>query len=193
MSDLDELARAAQGSSRTSAPYKPPRRRTRISIPLIVALALVGLVAGGIVVWALISFAGSRGAVGTTPAWNPLGIRDAKPENPQFSISRRTSSASGTSLGAVWDVLNEAQSPLIVYRVRLNDEFDCPLASITGGYILGVDKEKSVPITLTIGETAHFLERYISDDSTYRKQVIFVDIDTNRGNFRQKDRGLVRR
>jgi hypothetical protein len=174
--DLDELARAARESPWVPIPPVPPIRRQRgLTTPVIVAIAVGGASVIAIGVFVLVSLFGRS--------------------EPRFSIVRETKGQSGILVDAVWEVENEGQSPLVISRVRLNDEFDCPLAEMAGGFVQGVN-EKPMPVTLTIGESARFVEFFLTGlgpfghrrvESNYQKSVIFVDIDTNRGSFRYRD------
>ena len=115
--------------------------------------------------------------------------------DPKFTISENSYGADGTTTGAGWEVTNESQSPLIISRFNINGEFDTPIAYAPFSSWIEQDKSKSFPITLTIGQSVK-LEQWsfcYPDDPQYTKQEIFIDIDTDRGNFRYRGYGFEKR
>jgi hypothetical protein len=132
--------------------------------------------------------------------------------SPGFEVSHHEVDAptGGKSLGVFWRITNTAESPLIVNRVVFNGEHDAPLAD-TGPYLAKV-ADRLPPVTLTIGESGDFLQWSFTEDphavaqnrafinelagkkpepvtdtgKVYRKVVIYIDIETNRGKFRYR-------
>jgi len=80
----------------------------------------------------------------------------------------------------------------MIFRFVLNGEYSAPPAArvaFSDRYVR--DKSEQFPFTLTIGDSQEFFEAEFGDTSSYLKQVLFIDIYTNRGNFRYRpDRGF---
>jgi len=88
---------------------------------------------------------------------------------------------------AAWQVTNQDQQQLTINRVVINGEHTLPGATAYGEAIFR-DQNLTMPVSLSVGQSQLFFEANDPDDSlSYRKNVIFVDVYTDRGNFRYKD------
>jgi len=114
---------------------------------------------------------------------------DTTPEiDSGFTITHRIDDEPPISYRA-WEISNQQPSPLVINKVILNGEYSCDIACQypIGGGKYGRDTSQSLPVTLTIGESQLFFESNFEDKFSYLKDVIFVDIYTNRGNFRHRE------
>jgi len=95
----------------------------------------------------------------------------------------------GVDVGKAWVVTNAAETPLVVKGLRFNGEFDARLGKETRALWLALDTKNKLPMKITIGEHLAFIE-YIhmntgkKSPESYKKEVIFVDVITDRGTFR---------
>jgi hypothetical protein len=172
MSDLDDLAAAADFAPRVNSRAPTPRKRVRL-IPIVFLLA-AAIVVGIVIV--------SNSTVLHSPPADAI-------VDPGFSVVRGSGTPLGTFASAAWwNVENTSPSPLVVSDVRLNDEYACPVCYLYPNNVAVPDADKKCPVTLTIGETGYFSEflHDVSASSGYAKDVIFVDISTNRGKFRYR-------
>lgn len=117
------------------------------------------------------------------------GSPNVTPEiDPGFVVTHRVDNQPPLSYRA-WEISNQQSSPLVINKVVLNGEYSCDVAwenPIRGGQY-GRDTNQCLPVTLTIGESELFFESNWNDKLSYPKDIIFVDIYTNRGNFRHKE------
>jgi len=87
--------------------------------------------------------------------------------------------------GSGWEITNENETPLIINAVGYNGEFKATCAEVNPlGWLL-ITNLKPLPVTLRIGETQAFLQQGQGlQKYSYPRDVVFIDIYTNRGNFR---------
>lgn len=177
MSDLDEIARATQVKRSEHRPALASRHpvsfgKRRFLIPL----AAVLLLGAAISVWQFY-----RTSMVVVVAKSPF-FSENKSVDPGFSITRRTFGG----VSASWEIENEKSGSLVINSVVINGEFTAPLGVATSNWVK-LDKSRSLPISLTIGDSADFVEWDYETGTGYKKHVIFIDIDTNRGKFRYRD------
>jgi len=125
------------------------------------------------------------------------------PVEPGFRVSHETWHAAipGSPGSRFWQITNMLDEPLTINRVTYNGEWEAKLADDTGGN----PSEGGLPITLAIGESCNFFEYdwFVAREQTppealskatgptptrdiYGKEVIYIDIETNRGTFRYR-------
>jgi hypothetical protein len=203
---LEELAKATQRQSQ-HAPHADPCVATKqpakkLSIALWIGAGVIWLLVLAFGCWYLreLGQQGLAHIVGHDSTRNPLealtgssrseGLR-SESNDPQFSISRREYDSEGFRTGVGWEIMNASESALTISRVSINGEFDAPIAEAGGRVWIRDDKSKSLPVSLTIGDSVLFLQWTIAfnDAPSYTKEAIFIDIDTNRGSFRYREGG----
>jgi len=178
MDDLDELASAARQAPlthRAANPKKSNRSTLRIAA---ISLACIGLLT--IVCW-------------------PVRGRLFGNSDPRFSIKAESVD---DGWWRWWTIVNEDSEPLTVNSVMLNGEFAAPPAVWIGSrpepaLAPPIDPEhaaglRPLPRTISVGERLYLMEyRTGLDVANYSKQVVFVDIDTDRGKFRYQNGKLM--
>ena len=151
------------------------RNRKNHTRNLIVGAALLGIVGA---VAPFVAYAALHRSAGSSLA-SSLGVK----REAGFSIENENDMDSTV----MWTITNRAEEPLTITGVRLNNEFDAkPMLTFSQHY--GSLPPPVYPIQISIGATAHFKQRF--QWNGYVKDVIFVDIETDRGSFRWKDRRL---
>ena len=89
-----------------------------------------------------------------------------------------------------WQITNTRDEPLTIHRVLFNAEWEPRIAERRGD---GDDENwfpsrQLLPRTLTIGEWCLLFWRSRDVDESYEKEVIYIDLYTDRGNFRYRPR-----
>jgi hypothetical protein len=200
---LEDLTKAAQVKSRPAPNFKIPPLTERSGTDWVRVFLILGVVAAVIVIAYAVEYwrqgvsgiivinHGAASASFNTPSNPPQAI------DPKFTISQQGYSGDGITDGAGWEVTNESQSPLTISRFNINGEFDSPIAVSFGTGSIVIDHSRSLPLTLSIGESVLFLQWTLATNSNtdpqYSKQEIFIDIDTDRGNFRYQGYGFQKR
>jgi len=97
----------------------------------------------------------------------------------------------GESTGNGWEIANTDPTPLVIYDVTLNGEYSAPLAFAPTPLSIEADRNRTMPVTLTIGESAAFLKSTLADGNPeYWKDVVFVEVNTDRGKFKFNEMGM---
>ena len=111
------------------------------------------------------------------------------PHKAGFSIQRRAHQDHIAGTSAAYVVTNVDELPLTISRVVYNGEHEAGLAWWWEIPYPGSADGKKLPVTLTIGESQYFMKytAWCGGKFNYRKQVVFIDIFTNRGDFRYRD------
>ena len=92
----------------------------------------------------------------------------------------------GIRYGDAWEIENIESPPLRIDAVLVNGEWDAPVGSINIYGVLSRDG-RSFPVTISVGESVLAYVWQIGDrSSSYSKDVVFVDIYTDRGNARYR-------
>jgi hypothetical protein len=182
MSDLDNLASAARRISR------PAKRRRAMPVWAILAAITIG----GAVIGAVAISVALHGL-----AANPLtAISRATASDPEFTVDfgEKGAGVSGQVAQRYFEIENRSNAPLTINSVTYNGEFS---ATPGGDFMYGMlftDHARNYPITIGIGETARFFVYWIGGGkSSYSKDVVYTDIETNRGTYRYQDGGLSRK
>lgn len=129
------------------------------------------------------------------------------PSDPGFTVSLSGEEQGSAPIQVSWLVTNTRNQPLVIKAASYNGEWEAPLADKNGYHRV----EKGLPVTLTIGESCRLFqysyfedkvrstegarifgsnkeltdkEKQDSEGMTYRKNIIYIDFDTNRGRFR---------
>jgi hypothetical protein len=107
---------------------------------------------------------------------------------PGFRVSRGScfSSFGGSPTDVYWTVTNTSDTPLKLTRVTYNGEWQAPRAELYYGGRVVYRAAAGLPVQLTIGEACHFLQYGARDKSSYTKDIIYIDIETDRGTFRYR-------
>jgi hypothetical protein len=118
----------------------------------------------------------------------PGGEGCAGRAEPGFSVEHEYHSG-GDTYGLVfwsgWVITNKTEDLLTVRRVTYNGEHQAPIGMFwPTGAVMCTDKKG--PVTLTIGENQPYFEAAWGAEQSYLNQVIFLDIDTDRGRFRYR-------
>jgi hypothetical protein len=103
---------------------------------------------------------------------------------PRFSLTRTTNGLEGSE---GWEITNEDESPLTINMIGYNGEFKAVRmdAETRRSYIFTGALPKPYPVSLRIGESQNFLQNVsYMERYSYPREVIFVDVYTDRGNFR---------
>jgi len=87
-----------------------------------------------------------------------------------------------------WEITNLWEDPVTIQRVAFNGEWDAPVAGagiwLPTGF-KGVTDD--YPQTLTIGESCLiFYKSMYANHRSYWKQIIYIDLYTDRGDFRYR-------
>ena len=129
------------------------------------------------------------------------------PSDAGFTVSESAESQGPMPIQISWLVTNTRNQPLVIKAASYNGEWAVPLADKNGYHRV----EKGLPVTLTIGESCKLFQYSYFEDKvrsteaarffgskreltekekqdcegmTYRKNIIYIDFDTNRGRFR---------
>lgn len=90
----------------------------------------------------------------------------------------------------VWQITNTQDVPVTIHRVVFNGELDPPIAE--GQQYSAVEEfyipsRQTFPRTLTIGDTCVLYKAgSYEGQEGYRKEIIYIDLYTDRGNFRYR-------
>jgi hypothetical protein len=192
VSDLDDLASAARAPTTKTLYARRQPNRTPLVVGAVVAAALL---VGG-VSW--LATAGSRAVVrvpdgaGGTRTVRVAAV--AENADPGFSIE---SSIWQESLAywKGWIVTNKSEKPLTVRNVVFNGEHVAALGEHVGhGLIQPLTNPKPLPLTIGSSQAYYQTNYYDESPQAYRKEVVFIDIETDRGTFRYRpDEGFVSR
>ncbi len=87
---------------------------------------------------------------------------------------------------AYWQITNTREEPLTIHRILFNDEWDPAILDATTWRPLSGPK---YPQTLTIGESRLLPWQSNVKDWNYGKGIIYIDLYTDRGNFRYRPFG----
>ena len=87
---------------------------------------------------------------------------------------------------AYWQITNTREEPLTIHRILFNDEWDPAILNATTRRPVSGPK---YPQTLTIGESRLLPWKSNVKDWDYGKEVIYIDLYTDRGNFRYRPFG----
>jgi hypothetical protein len=75
--------------------------------------------------------------------------------------------------------------------VTFNGEYQAPLAVASGTLAIVTDRNRTLPVTITIGDSAYFLKDTLADgNQDYWKEIVFVEVSTNRGKFKFDNSGM---
>lgn len=181
MSDLEYLARASHHPPANQY-HRPPPRRQKSGGGKWIAIC-----AGGAVLLIGIIVVAARGL-----------------RSPGFTVDlRRNDSA----VNGWITITNQRDSALRVDRVRINGEYDCSLGREVGDSRFSVclpNDRQSLPAEATVGDSVSVVQfamvpkktppkdglAYMTegthDFAGYRKDVVYIDIETNRGTFRYR-------
>lgn len=86
-----------------------------------------------------------------------------------------------------WEITNHGEDRLVINSFVINGEYAAPVGFNIGSLDITQFSGKKLPVILTIGEKAFFVQVDPADQKkSYNKEVIFIDIKTNRGDFRVK-------
>ena len=89
----------------------------------------------------------------------------------------------GPPENCAWSIKNLKEDKLIISRVSYNGEFEGLPGYVDGWFLTKAQVE--MPIEVTIGDRALFLQRrHWRDNEGYAKDVVFIEVETNRGKFR---------
>jgi hypothetical protein len=200
---LEDLAKSTQRKSQPATNVKITPLLEKSGTELIRVFLVLGIVTVVIVIGYAVEYwrQGVSGIIvinhGAATASFNSPSDPSQTIDPQFTISQQGYSGDGIADGAGWEVTNESQSPLTISRFNINGEFDSPIAISFGTGSIVIDHSRSLPLTLSIGESVLFLQWTLaassSADPQYSKQEIFIDIDTDRGNFRYQNFGFQKR
>jgi hypothetical protein len=133
--------------------------------------------------WAYYSGRSSQRAdiVKTLSGGTDSGTEDV---HPGFSADIENYSIENTLVSEWIKIENTNNQSLEISRVSLNGERDAPRAKHLYGYCVR-DPEAALPVNVTIGDSTYFFIYNMNEqDASYRKEVVYIDLDTNRGNFR---------
>ena len=79
------------------------------------------------------------------------------------------------------------EDPVTIQRVAFNGEWDAPIAGWSWLPSMPKDPNGQYPKTLTIGESClFFYQSMYANDRSYWKQIVYIDLYTDRGNFRYR-------
>ncbi len=84
---------------------------------------------------------------------------------------------------SVCRVRNNSAQPIVIQRIQLNGEYSAPLCKLLDDRTGWVESPQAYPVKLSIGECLYALHRQ-SGGGPYARDVLFVDILTDRGEFR---------
>ena len=165
MSDLSDLAAAAASSrTPTRAARRKPAPRKAAKLPQWVWIAIAAVAVAG------------------------LGWVFFVPSNPGFAVDSLDSidGINGVSWRG-WEIINKEAEALTVQSVNYNGDHVASLAESMGGGSLRPLKSTG-PVTLPIGGVQRYFQRGFGtrddDPALYPRQVIFIEITTNRGTFK---------
>jgi len=105
--------------------------------------------------------------------------RAARQVDPGFRLSRGVFPPSRipTVDQVYWRITNERNDPLVVKGVTYNGEYTAELRGLP---------TPSFPVRLTVGESCEVLERWCWQREGYLKEIVYIDVHTNRGRFRYR-------
>jgi len=107
-----------------------------------------------------------------------------RPADPGFRLSRGSQDDPVQTVATYWEITNRRDDPLIVKRVIYNGELDAK-PYVAGSWPV---RKSEFPIRLTLGESCRVLTWSFWDkrDEHYDKEIIYLDVHTNRGKFRYR-------
>jgi hypothetical protein len=205
MGDLDELASALRAREHrnpsTSAPppvqhanVAPATNRDRKKPVLVYFLAGLSLFLFAALVAAFWLYDRGTMILIRIPASPPVLANLGQPQsspNPKFTAMPVSFGSDGTNTGNGWQITNTDSSPLTIYDVTLNGEYAAPLAVTSGSLVIQADQTRTLPVTISIGDSAYFLKNTLKDgDPDYWQEVIFVEVNTNRGKLKFDGTGM---
>ena len=89
-----------------------------------------------------------------------------------------------------WQITNRNEDPVTIHRVVFNGEWDAPIADwrwMPSFYMNKPVEEPQYSETLTIGESCLFFHKSAhANEHSYWKEVIYIDLYTDRGDFRYR-------
>ena len=89
-----------------------------------------------------------------------------------------------------WQITNRNEDPVTIHRVVFNGEWDAPIADPViwmPSFFKNSGQEIHYPHTLTIGESCLFFHKSAhANEHSYWKEVIYIDLYTDRGDFRYR-------
>ena len=89
-----------------------------------------------------------------------------------------------------WEITNLRDDPVTIERVEFNGEWAAPIADSGWLPAMPNDPNGKYPVTLTIGGSYRvFYKSMYARDRSYSKQIIYIDLYTDRGNFRYRPIG----
>ena len=137
------------------------------------------------------STSGDRSA--NNPVWFGIGRSVRTRDKAGFSLQLRSHQDEIAGTSSAYLITNEDESPLTITRVVYNGEHEAGLAwwweFPHPEESKPISPRKKLPVTLTIGESQYFMKytAWFGGKFNYRKNVVFIDIFTNRGDFRYRD------
>ena len=123
--------------------------------------------------------------------------RDPNRVDPGFRLSRGVFPADRSPMvdQVYWRITNERNDPLVVKGVTYNGEYE---ARLRGDLILDprddgrvggtfrMSPTPGLPVRLTVGESCEVLQCWCWQQKGYVKEIIYIDVHTNRGSFRYR-------
>jgi len=131
------------------------------------------------------STSGDRSA--NNAVWFGNGGSVRTPDKARFSIQRRAHQDEIAGTSSAYVITNVDESPLTISRVIYNGEHEAGLA--WWWETPHPEQRKKLPVTLSIGASQYFMKYtpWQGGPFNYPKGVVFIDIFTNRGNFRYRN------